>query len=49
MNNRKHCTDCNLGYTDENAHELVHEAVASTRSPGPGSGEVLQLQEQPSS
>jgi hypothetical protein len=32
MNDRKHCDECELEYSDEASHRLVHDAVlASTR------------------
>jgi hypothetical protein len=45
MNDRKHCSDCALDYTDETAHQLVHEAVASVPSTGAASEETSQPQQ----
>ncbi len=42
MNDRRHCIDCALDYTDETAHQPVHAAVASVASPGATSEETSQ-------
>ncbi len=46
MNDRKHCAECALAYSDEASHKLVHDAVlASTQSVDtPAGGEILQPQ-----
>ncbi len=46
MNDRKHCADCDLEYSDEASHKLVHEAVATVRSADPANADVIQAQKQ---
>ena len=45
MTERKHCTDCDLDYSDEAAHQLVHEAVAAA-TPSAPTGDVIAQPQQ---
>ena len=42
MTDRKHCTDCELDYTDEASHQLVHQVVAAAQTLEPASSELAE-------
>lgn len=46
MNERKHCADCDLEYSDEASHKLVHDAVATVQSADPANADVVRPQKQ---
>ena len=46
MNDRRHCTECELAYSDEESHQRIHEAtLAATQvTASPANGELPQPQ-----
>ncbi len=44
MTDRKQCTDCQLDYSDEAAHRLVHDAVTAAAAALPAGAATPQPQ-----